>query len=144
MTDQLSVWDFPFSFGALSELTESEFDEGIRFAEDHNRRGSGNTTSLYLDLRMLDGVRSFLGMQIVAGMQPARLRKIYSLFKERRLIFGLRAGGVGVLNLANLVHFTVAPEPPDFPVHETTRKPTDRLVHLQSDTRTASRLVKQL
>ncbi|HWC59279.1 MAG TPA: hypothetical protein VHC44_06250, partial [Verrucomicrobiae bacterium] len=34
ITDQLSVWDFPFLLGALDELTESEFVEQVRISRE--------------------------------------------------------------------------------------------------------------
>src|SRR5215469_13987431 len=30
MTDEATVWDFPFAFGALIELSEAEFLDGVR------------------------------------------------------------------------------------------------------------------
>jgi hypothetical protein len=49
-------------------------------------------------------------MAIVAGPPANRLLRIHSLLKARSLIFGLRAGGIGVLNLANMVRFSVYPD----------------------------------
>jgi hypothetical protein len=111
MTDHLSVWDFPFVLGALVEVTEGEFIEGIRNLQGWAKSGSAGETSVYLEIEMLNGQRLFLCMQVVAGLSSARLGKIYSLLKERSLIFGLRTGGIGILNLSNLVCFKVHPEP---------------------------------
>ena len=110
ITDRLSVWDFPFFPGALMELTEAEFNEGVRALREQT--GLRSETLIFLDMEMVSGQHSYLWMQIIAGLSAARLIRIYSLFKERRLIFGLRTGGVGALNLANLVRFAVHPEPP--------------------------------
>ncbi|MGD0615849.1 MAG: hypothetical protein ABSA69_10465, partial [Verrucomicrobiota bacterium] len=113
ITDRLSVWDFPFVLGALVELTEVEFMEGLHRLEQWEQPGSRSEAPVFLDLEMVDNQHSFLWMQIIAGLPTARLNRVYSLLKERRLIFGLRTGGIGVLNLANLVRFTVHPEPPE-------------------------------
>lgn len=110
-TSELSVWDFPFVLGALLEVTEAEFSEGIQNLKDGEALRSPGGIPVFLDLEMVNGQRVFLWMQIVAGLPAARLERIYSLFKERRLIFGLRTGGIGILNLANLVRFVVHPEP---------------------------------
>lgn len=112
ITSQLSVWDFPFVLGALVEVTEAEFTEGILNLKDSKALHSPGGLPVFLDLEMISGERLFLWMQIVAGLPATRLGRVYSLFKERRLIFGLRTGGIGILNVANLVRFEVHPEPP--------------------------------
>jgi hypothetical protein len=110
ITKNLSVWDFPFLLGALEELGESEYEQEIRIARGEHTIPA-DITALHLDLYMLDGRHSFLGVQIVEGLPSVRLNRIYSLLKERRVIFGLRTAGVGILNPANVVRFSVCPEP---------------------------------
>ena len=110
ITDRLSVWDFPFVIGALEELTETEFQE---FLHDRRKQVQPRTSGdypVFLEIEMVNGQRSFLWMEIIAGLPKDRLRRIYSLLKERSLIFGLRTGGIGVLNLANMVRFSVHPD----------------------------------
>jgi hypothetical protein len=131
ITERLSVWDFPFIIGALLELTETEFQE---FLSDRQRRvqpGLSGDFPVFLDIEMVNGQRLFLWMEIVAGLPPDRLRRIYSLLKERSLIFGLRTGGIGVLNLANMVRFSVHPDPlaglaEARPVHQANGSQPDR------------------
>ncbi len=113
VTDRFSVWDSPFFLGAPVELTELEFMQCLQNLKPLETAGPQSDLSVYLDLQMVSGQRIFLWMEVVGGLQAGRLGRIYSLLKERRLIFGLRTGGIGVLNLANLVHFSVHPEPPD-------------------------------
>jgi hypothetical protein len=133
ITDRLSVWDFPFIIGALLELTETEFQE---FLYDQQRRVQPRTSGdfpVFLDIEMVNGRRLFLWMEIVAGLPPERLLRIYSLLKERSLIFGLRTGGIGVLNLANMVRFSVHPDPlarpaEARPVHQANGSQPDRCV----------------
>ena len=121
MTERLSVWDFPFVLGALMEVAEGEFMDGLHGLEGSERPGSPSEMPVFLDIEMVSGHRLFLWMRIVAGFPTARLARVYSLLKERRLIFGLRTGGIGVLNLSNMVRFSVHPEPPKVaasdPVH---------------------------
>jgi hypothetical protein len=52
-------------------------------------------------------------MEIAGDLSAIRMSRIQSLLHERSLIFGLRTGGIGVLNLANMVKFANFPEPPD-------------------------------
>lgn len=111
ITDRLSVWDFPFKIGALMELTETEFLEhlhGQRRPEPPHLQGD---FPVFLEIEMVSGQHLFLWMEIIAGLPAERLLNIYSMLKELRLIFGLRTGGIGVLNLANMVRFQVHPEP---------------------------------
>jgi hypothetical protein len=110
ITDLLSVWDFPFVIGALVELTEMEFRE---FLHDRQRRAQPCTSGdypVFLEIEMVNGQHSFLWMEIIAGLPADRLLKIYSLLKARSLIFGLRSGGIGILNLANMVRFSIHPD----------------------------------
>lgn len=109
ITDQVTVWDFPFAFGALIELSEGEFLDGVRSLPEPPNLREG--TRLFLDAESVSGQRTCLWMEVVAGFPAARMAQIYSLFNERQLIFGLRDGGVGVLNPANLVRFAIFPEP---------------------------------
>lgn len=111
MSDRLSVWDYPFALGALVELTEQEFMEFIHEPRPRQPANSASGTPVFLKLEMLHGQPVFLWMQVIAGLPPARWQKIHSLLEERRLIFDLRAGGIGVLNLANLVRASIHPEP---------------------------------
>lgn len=115
VTSELSVWDFPFVLGALVEVTEAEFTEGIRNLKGGEALHSPGGIPVFLDLEMVNCQRLFLWMQLVAGLPAARLERVYSLLKERHLLFGLRTGGIGILNLANLVRFAVHPEPPRTP-----------------------------
>lgn len=112
ITDQWSVWDFPFVLGALVELTEAEFTQGVQSLPEREQPNVSREKPVFLDIEMVNGQRTFLWMQVVAGLSSARLAKIYSLIKERYLIFGLRSRGIGILNLSNLLSFSVHPEPP--------------------------------
>lgn len=109
MTDQVTVWDFPFAFGALIELSEGEFLDGVRALSESANLRTG--TRLFFDIQAVSSQRTCLWMDVVAGFPAARMAQVYSLFDERQLIFGLREGGVGVLNPANVAQFAIFPEP---------------------------------
>lgn len=109
ITDRATVWDFPFAFGALYELAEDEFADGLRaFCESPDSRSGSR---IFFEIEMVGEKRTCLEMEIVSGFPAARLAKIFSLFNGRQLIFGLLAGGVGVLNLSNVARFAIHPEP---------------------------------
>lgn len=109
ITDQVTVWDFPFSFGALIELTEGEFSEGVRRLSELPDAQTG--TRLFIETETVSGQRTWLSMEIVAGFPAARMAQVFSLFTGRQLVFGLIGGGVGVLNLSNVARFAIHPEP---------------------------------
>ena len=112
VTDHWSVWDFPFVLGALMEVTEGEFMQGLSGLKNWRHPATQSELPVFLDVEMLNGQRLFLQMEVVGGLAAARLEKVHSLLKEHSLIFGLRTGGIGILNLSNMVHFEVHPEPP--------------------------------
>ena len=111
INDQLSVWDFPFVIGALLELTETEFHE---FLNERQRRVQPRLSGDFptsLEIEMVNSQRAFLWMEVIAGFPTSQLFRAYSSLKERSLVFGLRTGGIGVLNPANIVRFTVHQDP---------------------------------
>jgi hypothetical protein len=131
ITDRLSVWDFPFAIGALLELTETKFQEFVHGWQQQSQRRSSDDFPVFLEIEMVDGQRLFLWMEIVAGLPDDRLLRIYSLLKKRSIIFGLRAGGIGILNPANMVRFLVYPDSPASPAaarptHPVNGSQTDR------------------
>jgi hypothetical protein len=110
VTKHLSVWDFPFVLGAPVEITEAEFRDGLSNLHRWEPSGSSGAKPVFLELRMIDGQCVYLWIEVVAGVSAAHLTRIHSLLKERLLVFGLRTGGIGLLNLSNIAHFSVHPE----------------------------------
>ena len=111
INDRLSVWDFPFVIGALLELTDTEFHE---FLNERQRRVEPRLSGDFptsLEIELVNSQRAFLWMEVIAGFPPSQLFRAYSALKERSLVFGLPTGGIGVLNPANIVRFTVHQDP---------------------------------
>jgi len=113
VTDQLSVWDYPFVLGAQVELTESEFRECLDYPQPWESLAGQSDIPVFLQLTMVNGQRYFFWMEVAGGLSAMRMSRIQLMLKDPRLIFGLREGGVGILNLTHLAHFTIYPEPPD-------------------------------
>ncbi len=111
ITDQLSVWDFPFVLGALMELTEGEFHGIVHERLRWMQPCPPGDLPVFFDVEMVNGRHSYLWMAVIAGFSAARLSEAFSQLRTRSLIFALHAGGVGVLNPANIVRFTVHPHP---------------------------------
>lgn len=116
ITDRLSVWDFPFVIGALQELTEAEFRDFLCGRQRRLQSQTPGDFQMSLEIEMTNRQRVFLWMEVIAGYPTDQLLKAYSLLKERSLVFELLAGGVGVLNPANIVRFTIHPDPLEEPV----------------------------
>jgi len=110
VTDRLTVWDFPFVLGAPHELTEAAFQQQLCDVRQQWRSARDESLML-LEIQMVSGLRCFLQMNVVAGVREEQIRQFFSLLRKRSLIFGLRAAGIGILNLANMVRFTVHPDP---------------------------------
>ena len=110
ITAHFSVWDFPFSIGAPHEWTVHEFRKQLRQLPAPERNGFAGESTVLLDLETVDGRHTYLAVQTIAGLARTRLSRIYSIFKQRRLVFGLRPCGIGILNMANLLHFSVHPD----------------------------------
>jgi hypothetical protein len=110
ISDWLSVWDFPFVLGALMEVTEMEFldavGDSVRAESDRP-----NDIPVFLDLTMAQNQRWFFWMKVVGGLPAVRLSRIQSMLNGKSLVFGLQTNGIGILNLANLTHFSIHPEP---------------------------------
>ena len=124
VTDLLSVWDFPFVLGAPRELTEAEFREQLRDLEPQPGSHASDGSPMFFDLQMVSGLQCHLRMEVVIGSKEERLSRIFSILKRRSLLFGLRGRGIGVLNLSNLVRFTVHPDPDETSVNGSGRQPS--------------------
>ncbi|HUC85778.1 MAG TPA: hypothetical protein VL970_11345, partial [Candidatus Acidoferrales bacterium] len=99
ITDRLSVWDFPFIMGAHIELTEDEFRECLDYAQQRETADRLSDLPVFVEVTMVKGQRYHFWMEVVGGLSNLRVSRIHSLLKGGHLIFGLRNGGVGVLNL---------------------------------------------
>src|SRR5579864_9292596 len=60
VTDQVTVWDFPFAFGALIELSEGEFLDGVRALSEPADLRTG--TRLFIDTEAVSAQRTCLWM----------------------------------------------------------------------------------
>jgi len=115
ITDRLSVWDFPFIIGTHVELTEGEF-RGCVGALQRGKPTSSAAMPVYISVEMTAGQRYFFWMQAIGGLGAIRANGIGSVIQMPQLVFGLRTGGVGILNLAHMENFSIYPEPT--PVNE--------------------------
>ena len=113
ISDLLSVWDFPFVLGAHVELTEAEFSECLEHPQPWESPDWRGDIPIFLEISLVKNQCYFFWMEVVGGLSAVRMRRINAMLKEPCFIFGLRTGGIGVLNLANMVDFAIYPGPPD-------------------------------
>lgn len=113
ITDRLSVWDFPFVLGAHVELTEAEFRKSLEHPQPWESSAWRGDIPVFLEINMVRNQCYFFWMEVVGGLSAVRMSRIEAMLKEPCFIFGLRTGGIGVLNLANIAEFAIYPGPPD-------------------------------
>lgn len=112
MTDRLSVWDCASVIGVNVELTEGEFRESVKAHQRGESLHSLRVLSVFVSIVMAGGHRYFLWAEIAGGLSAIRMSRICSMIRQPQLIFGLRIGGIGVLNLARMTHFSMHTESP--------------------------------
>ncbi len=113
MTDCLSVWDYPFVLGAPVELTQAEFCECLHNLPQWDSPRWQSDRPIFLEMNMVKDHRYWFWLEVVGGLSAVRQSRILTLLQKPGFIFGLRTGGIGILNLANLTHFSVYPESPE-------------------------------
>lgn len=111
ITDRLSVWDYPSMIGTNVELTEGEFHELVKAPRRRESPRSPGIVSLFISMVMSGGQRYFFWMEVAGGLSAIRTSRICAMIQQPKLVFGLRIGGIGVLNLARMDRFSIWPEP---------------------------------
>jgi len=117
VSDEFACWSFPSEVSDLVELSEDEFHQrlhknGLAQMEKREKpQTPGDFAVRFLHVEMLGGQHIFLAIEFVVELPAERLNKIHFLLLAPALHFRLRQGGVGVLNLANMVRFTTYPGP---------------------------------
>ncbi|HUA68635.1 MAG TPA: hypothetical protein VMA13_08810 [Candidatus Saccharimonadales bacterium] len=117
ISEEFACWEFPPEVSDLVELSEDEFHQRLRqngsaqMEKREKPQTPGDFAMRFLHVEMLGGQQIFLAIEFVVELPADRLNKIHFLLSAPALHFRLRRGGVGVLNLANMVRFTTYPGP---------------------------------
>jgi hypothetical protein len=99
------------------ELSEDEFRERshlndpVRLEPRLNGRPAGEAALVFVDVEMTGGNRVFLAAKIIVPLLAERLHRMHLLFSSAALHFRLGQGGVALLNLKNLIRYTINPGP---------------------------------
>jgi len=105
----------------LVELTEAEFlkhvplDEPTRLQERVQRRTVGDLLISFLHLRMRGGGHVYLMGENLVELPAESQSYMQRLLSKGTLTIRLPEGGQGLLNLSNLIGFTVYPGVPEIP-----------------------------
>jgi len=117
ISETFACWESPPDISDVVELSEEEFHQRLhqhssgQMEKRDEPQTPGDFAVRFLHVEMLGGHQIFLAIEIVVGLPAERLNKIHFLLSAPAFHFRMRQGGVGVLNLANMVRFTAYPGP---------------------------------
>jgi hypothetical protein len=117
LKEDFALWEFPTGIMDVVELSEEEFRQRTHLNDPaHQERREdpkppGEFAVLFLDAEMAGGERIFLAVEVMSPLPAERLQRLHLCLSSPALHFRLRQGGAAVLNLANLVRFTILPGP---------------------------------
>ena len=111
----------PSDHADLVELDESEFREHVplneptRLEKREQRRQVGDLLVSFLELRMVGGNNVYLMNEALVKLPAENHVFMQRLLSKGAYCIRLREGGIGVLNLQNLIGYTVYPGVPEVP-----------------------------
>ena len=118
----LPLWKHPEDILDLVELSEDEFrerchlDEPARLERRRSPKQTGEFALVFVEVEMAGGIRMFLAAKIRVGLPAERLQRLRTLFSAAAVHSRIRQGGTAILNLKNLVRFTLYPGPDVTPI----------------------------
>ena len=120
--EDLPVWKHPEDILEVVELSEEEFRERshlndpARLERRRTPKQTGEFAPVFVTVEMIGGTRIFLAAKIRVGLPAERLQRLRTLFSATAVHFRMREGGTAILNLKNLVRFTLNPGPDITPI----------------------------
>ena len=122
ITKDAPPWKHPDDILDVVELSEEEFRERshlndpARLERRRSPKHTGEFALVFVEVEMTGGSRIFLTAKIRVGLPAERLQRLRTLFSSAALDFRLPQGGTAILNLKNLVRFTLNPGPDVTPI----------------------------
>jgi hypothetical protein len=116
------LWKYPDDILDVVELSEEEFRERshlndpARLERRQSPKKTGEFVVVFVEVEMMAGTRIFLAAKIRVGLPAERLQRLRNLFSAAAVHFRMRQGGTAILNLKNLVRFTLNPGPDVTPI----------------------------
>jgi hypothetical protein len=120
--EDLPLWKHPGDILDVVELSEDEFRERshlndpTRLERRRTPKQTGEFALVFVAVEMTGGTRIFLAAKIRVGLPAERLQRLRTLFSAAAVHFRLPQGGTAVVNLKNLVRFTLNPGPDVTPI----------------------------
>ena len=120
--EDLPLWKYPDDVLDVVELSEDEFRERshlndpARLVQRRKPKQTGESALVFAEVEMAGGTQIFLAAKIKVGLPVERLQRLRTLFSAAVVHFRMRPGGTAILNLKNLIRFTLNPGPDVTPV----------------------------
>src|SRR3974377_2055051 len=122
VTGDFASWKYPGGILDVVELSEDEFRERshlndpARLERRRSPKQTGEFAVVFAEVDMMGGTRIFLAAKLKVGLPAERLQRLRSLFSAAAVHFRMRQDGTAILNLKNLVRFTLNPGPDVTPI----------------------------
>jgi len=122
VVEDFAAWKYPDDILDVVELSEDEFrdrshlNDPARLERRRSPKQTGEFAVVFAEVDMMGGTRIFLAAIIKVGLPAERLQRLRSLFSAAAVHFRMRQGGTAILNLKNLVRFTLNPGPDVTPI----------------------------
>jgi len=113
--DSFQCWEFPGGYSDIVELSESEFREHARLdrpalmTKREQPTPVGDLLVSFLKLQMRGGQSQFAMIEVPVKLPAESQSFLHFMLSKGSVHMRLRGGGIGVLNLANLVAYAVYP-----------------------------------
>ncbi len=113
--DSFQCWEFPGGYSDIVELSEDEFrkhahlDQPALMARREQPIPVGDLLVSFVSLHMRGGSPLFVMIEIPVKLPAESQSFMQFMLSKASVHMRLRAGGIGVLNLANLAGYTVYP-----------------------------------
>ena len=117
IAEDLPLWEYPTDILYVVELPEDDFRERshvndpARLERRRSPKRTGEFAVVFVEVEMTGGDRIFLAAEIQVGLEVERRQRLHMLFSAPAVHFRLLQGGISILNLKNLVRFTINPGP---------------------------------
>jgi len=123
IADNLPEWPFHHNTANIAEIAEGEFRQRFNLQDYEPVRQTriipDGRLTVFAELELLNGDRSFFEIHTIDSTAPRlpleHMMFLQQLFAASGLHAGRRAGGILVINPANIVRFTLYPGPVDPP-----------------------------
>jgi hypothetical protein len=122
ITKDVPPWKHPDDILDVVELSADEFRERshlndpARLERRRSPKQTGQFALVFVEVEMTGGTRIFLAAKIKVALPAERLQRLRTLFSAAAVHFRTRQGGTAILNLKNLVRFTLNPGPDVTPI----------------------------